>query len=177
MFILCKDLIERAVQKYFREYRSKHKTVHPAAIKDYTTDMDFNNKTGELNKVEAFYTRKKESQLATVTNTSIIMCIVFASICFIGGIVSLVLNAGKEGNGLLVAMGFLFVLAVGLALGAVVNYFGNIKKRKNIVETTEKALDNAKRLVEALFTEHAQYIIMYDENDRLSDDIIFAVKR
>lgn len=177
MFILCKDLIERAVQKYFREYRSKHKTVHPAAIKDYTTDMDFNNKMGELNKVEAFYTRKKESQLATVTNTSIIMCIVFASICFIGGIVSLVLNAGKEGNGLLVAMGFLFVLAVGLALGAVVNYFGNIKKRKNIVETTEKALDNAKRLVEALFTEHAQYIIMYDENDRLSDDIIFAVKR
>ena len=54
MFILCRDLIEKAAQKYFAEYRCRHKLVHPAAIKDYATDMDFSNKAVELKKVDDF---------------------------------------------------------------------------------------------------------------------------
>ena len=177
MFILCKELIEKAAEKYFNEYRSRHKMVHPATIKDYNTEMNFNNETAEINKVEAFYTQKRASQLSTVKNTSIILCIVFAALCFIGGIASLVCNNMVEGNVLLFVMGFLFVLTVVLAISAVGNFFGNKKKRKNIMDSTENSLINAKKIVEALFSEYAQYLSMYDENDRVAEDIVFAINR
>ena len=177
MFVLCKDLIEKAAERYFNEYRSKHKMVHPATIKDYNTDMNFNNKSAEIRKVEDFYSKKRMAQLATVKNTSVILSIIFAALSFIGGIVSLACNNKVDGNILLVVMGILFVLAAGLAINAVCCFFGNKKKCKNIMESTQKSLDNAKRVIEALFDEYSRYLAAYDENDRVAKDIIFAINR
>ena len=177
MFFLCKDLIQSAAEKYFNEYRSKHKTVHPAAIKEYNTDMNFNNKANELKKVEDFYAKKRASQLATIKNTSIVLCIVFASLCVLGGIASVICNGMVEGDLLLVVMGFLLVLAVILAISALCNFWGNKRKRKNIMDSTESSLNNAKKIIETLFSEHAQYLSAYDENDRIAEDIVFAINR
>ena len=139
--------------------------------------MNFGNKSGEISKVESFYSKKRASQLATVKNTSIIICIVLAALCFVGGIVSLVCNGSVDGDFLIGVMVFLFIVAVALALGAVATYFGNKKKREDIVTSTEKSLASAKETIEAIFAEYAKYIAKYEENDRLSDDIIFAIKR
>lgn len=177
MFILCRELIEKAAKKYFEEYRSKHKMVHPATIKDYSTTMDFNNESAEFNKVEEFYRQKRASQLATVKNTSIILCIIFAALCFVGGIVSLVFNGRVEGNALLVLMGFLFVITIILVICAIANHFGNKKKRRNIIASTEASLENAKKIIDTLINEHSLYIARYTEHDRVADDILAAINR
>ncbi len=177
MFILCKELVAKAVEKYFEEYRSRHKVVHPVTIKDYSTEMNFNNQTAELSKVDDFYIKKREIQLATVKNTSTILCIVFAALCFVGGIVSLVCNNMLDGNILIGIMGVLFVLTVVLTLSAVGNFFKNKKKRKNIANSIEDSMNNAKKIVESLFVEFAQYLIMYEENDNVAEDIMFAINR
>ena len=166
-----------AAEKYFREYRSQHKTVHPAAIKDYATSMNFQNKTQELNKVESFYDQKRASQLATVKNTSIIMCIVFAALCGVGALASLICNFMLDGNGLLILMGVLLVFAAILVIAAVVNYFGNIRRRKEINENADRALKYAKDIIEKLFVEHDEYLVKYDECNRIADDIILAIER
>lgn len=177
MFLLCRDLIEEAAQKYFAEYRAELKDSHPVAIKDYSTEMNFKNKAAEIKKVEDFYSKKKTAQLATVKNTSIILCIVFAAICLIGGVASFVYNGFIEGNAMLILMGFLLVMTVILALSAVVNLFRNKKKRKNIVETNDSNLLKAKEIVDNLFVEYGQYQSAYEDSDRLADEIVFAIKR
>ena len=177
MFILYKDLIKKAVGKYLMEYRSRHKMIHPATIKDYNTEMNFNNKTDELNKVEHFYKQKSDSQLTTIKNTSFYMCIIFAVICFIGGFVALVIDNMSGRNFWIGIIGLMFVLTVVLTLSAVGYYFGNKKKRKSILVSTNEAINSTKKIVENLFDEYAQYLAIYDENDRMADDIMFAINR
>lgn len=177
MFLLCKEPIKMAAEKYFREYRGQHKTVHPAAIKDYATSMNFQNKPQELNKVESFYDQKRASQLATVKNTSIIMCIVFAILCGVGGLASFICNFMLDGNGLLILMGVMLVFAAILVIAAIANYFGNIRRRKEINENADRALKYAKGVIDKLFVEHDEYLVMYDESDRIADDIILAIER
>jgi len=178
MFLLCREPIKMAAEKYFSEYRSQHKVVHPASIKDYVTIMNFENKTQEMNKIENFYEQKRASQLATIKNTSIIMCIVFAILCGVGGIASFICSFMLDnGIGLVILMGVLLVFAAILAIAAVVNYFGNIRRRKEINENFERALQYAKQVAEKLFVEHDEYLIAYDENDRIADDIVLAIER
>ena len=59
---------------------------------------------------------------------------------------------------MLFAMGFLFFLTVALVIRAAVNFFRNKKKRKIIMNSTENSLIHAKKIVEALFFEYAQYL-------------------
>ncbi len=177
MFVLCRDLIEEAAQKYFAEYRAAHKFSHPVAIKDYATEMNFKNKAKEDSKIEQFYERKKAAQLATVKNTSMILCIVFAALCLVGGLASLIVGAVADMTFMFVLMALLIIGAIALAITAVVTFFGNKRKRKNIVETNDANLAKGKEIIDHLFAEFDQYVTAYDESDRISEEIVFAIKR
>lgn len=173
MFMLCRELIEEAAQMYFNEYRTKNKSIHPVIIKDYSTDMNFSNKSKEISKVEEFYSKKKNSQLATVKNISVIVCLILAAICFAGGVVSLIGGDGSSPVPMILA----FVLMACLVLCAVVLFFGNKNKRRKIIETNRANLKKAKEIIEHLFDEYGQYQIAFEESDSLASEIIFAIKR
>ena len=74
-------------------------------------------------------------------------------------------------------MGVMFVFAAILVIAAIANYFGNIRRRKEINENADRALKYAKGVIEKLFVEHDEYLVMYDESDRIADDIILAIER
>ncbi len=177
MFLLCRELISDAVKKYTAEYRAQVKSVHPVAIKDYATQMNFNNKDAEVRKVNEFYNRKRDSQLATVKNTTMIMCIVFAALLFVGGIACLICNGMVEGGILLILMGVCFVATVVLVIMAIANYFGNKRRIREIIKNNEVALANVLAIVDKLFAEYAEYQKLYVEFDRVVDDILYAVER
>ncbi|MBR6728436.1 MAG: hypothetical protein IKM08_09615, partial [Clostridia bacterium] len=176
MFLLCKDIISDAVKKYANEYRSCIRDVHPVGIRDYTTQMNFTNKNMEQQKVESYYRAKKMAQLSAVKNTSIVVSIVLAALLFIGGIASLIASF-SVGEGLLALMGVCLVAAIICGVNAVLSHFRNKRKRQKIAEDNAAALAAALEIIEHLFTEYAQYMNAYTENDNVIKDIEFAIAR
>ncbi len=176
IFMLCREVVEDAANKYFSEYRAQQKDTHPVTIKDYSTEMNFRQKEKEVKKAEDFYAKKKAAQLATVKNTSMILCIVFAAIALAGGI-ALFIYQKVNGSDSLVFLILGAVIAVILAVCAIVSYFGNKKRIKDITIGNEEAAKRVKEIIETLFGEYAEYKAMYEENDGLANEIIFAIRR
>ena len=177
IFLLCRNIIKEAAQKYFSEYRSKNKTTYTVRIKDYLTQTNFEDKSAENSKIEEFYNNKKITQLATVKNTSIILCIVFAVICFISGIVAFIYNRIMENNYMFIIMCAMLILTVFLSLSALIKSFKNKKKRKNIVESIDSSIIQTKSIVDSLFDEFKNYQSAYEDSDHIADEILFAIKR
>ncbi len=177
MFFLCKELIEDAAHNYFNEYRKNNRENHPVAIKDYQTTVNFKSREPELRKAEAFYEKKKASQLATVKDTAFILCIVFAALSLVAGVVAIIFAAVLD-NFLLVVLGIVLgVVAVLLVPLGILKFFSNKKKRKMIIASNDAMLIKVKEIICKLYEEYAQYITEYDRFDHVAEEIIFAIQR
>lgn len=177
MFLLCRPIIEDAIEEYVEGYRAAVKDVHPVAIKDYGTQMDFRRKENEMTKVSQYYENKKKTQLAAVKNTAIVVSLVLAALLLVGGVVCLVMEAIKHQSFWSVLCVICVIAAVCLGIKALATHFGNKKKRKQIIESNDAALAHAREIIEKLFEEYVRYTAVYAENDRIVDDIEFAVMR
>lgn len=170
MFILCRDVIIMAYKAYVSEYRGAMSKTHPVAIKDYATTMNFEDKAGEMKKAEAFYEQKKANQIASVKNTNVILCIVFAVLALAGGIASFI--------GVGAALGIVcIVLSLALGGGAFLCIKSNQKKKEDIAKACDAALAKTRQVIEALFTDFAEYCKVFAEKDRIAKDVAFAIKR
>lgn len=176
MFVLCRELIEQATEKYYKEYRALKTNTHPVEVREYNTNMDFNNKTVEEQKAKKFYNDKLNAQLATVKNTPVVLCIIFAALCFIGGIVAMICK-NSLGAGATVLMVFCMLGAIVLAIMAVVKSISNKKKKEMIKQNIERLLQNLLAVITKLFDENAEFLRLYDEFDRVTEQIDYAIKR
>ncbi len=170
MFLLCKDLIEKAFDDYVKDYRSKMKYAHPAVIKDYATTLDFNAREREIQKAELYYDNKKKAQLAAVKNTAIVLAIVFAVLCVAGAIVSVVFS-------LIPLMIVALVAAAACGVSAFVTNIRNKKKRDMICKKAIQDTENCTKILNSIFVDFDAYVKSYQEYDRVVEQVNYAVKR
>ena len=81
------------------------------------------------------------------------------------------------GAGATVLMVFCMLGAIVLAIMAVVKSISNKKKKEMIKQNIERLLQNLLAVITKLFDENAEFLRLYDEFDRVTEQIDYAIKR
>lgn len=157
MFTLTKNLQEKAVISYTEDYRSSRKTIFPITIKDYSSNVDFNHESEEIEKIEAHYTDIKSNALSAIKNWK-------AFIGFGAAVLSLV-GAFFAGFELLV------LTAVGMGYG-IFTLRKNKSQREQLELTCSNNIRTATEIMEKLFIEFNRYQIQFDEYDAYHNRIM-----
>lgn len=161
MFTLTEALQRKAVDQYVENYRKRKKDIHPAALGDYSTEIDFNNRDGERKKIAAHYEGERDSQLSQIKYA---LAIIGAVIC-----------AGGVGLTVyLMTPACLIVSAAGAAL-AIYNIISNNRLKKHINETCLLNINNKNDLMDNLFTEYGIYKQELAEYDSYYEKITAAL--
>lgn len=69
MYTLTGNLQRKAAEQYAEHYRSRQKDIHPAVLGDYSTEIDFNNREGEGQKITNHYETERDTQLSQIKLT------------------------------------------------------------------------------------------------------------
>lgn len=156
MFTLTLALQKKAVEQYIEHYRNRVKNRHSIVLGDYATEADFNNKTGEAQKIEAYYETEKANQLSQIKY----------KLSIIGAVVAVLGIAG------IFYLGFssLVISVVGIAL-VLYNIISNSKSKKHIIETCALNIKNKIQLMDQLFEEYEQLKAQYVEYDSYTERI------
>ena len=163
MFTLTGELQKKAAAQYAEHYRSRRKDVHPAVLGDYRTDIDFNNRSGETQKITSYYETERENQLSQLKFTT----------ALIGAVV------GAAGVGLAVALKTpaCLVLTLAGALMAVYNVISNNMQKKHIHETCLLNIKNKNDIMDGLFAEYQIYKQELAEYDAYYDKVAEALEQ
>lgn len=157
MFTLTAQLQRKAVDQYTEHYRSRIKDVHPAVLGDYSTEVDFRNRSGETQKIASYYEAERESQLSQIK--------------YILSIVGAVLGVVGIAGIFYLGLASLILTGVGVIM-AVYNVVSNNMQKKHIIETCELNIRNKNSLMDQLFEEYASYQKLYAEYDAYNSRII-----
>jgi hypothetical protein len=68
MFTLTKMLQEKAVESHVANYRSCKKVNYPVTIGEYSTVANFKRENEEYQRINTFYTAKKDQAVAGIKN-------------------------------------------------------------------------------------------------------------
>lgn len=156
MFSLVKTLQEKAANKYFDQYRSMYKDIHPVQILDYSSDISFQQEAAENNKVETFYQEMQKNEMASVKDVG---AYVAFGIAVASGIASPFIN---------------LMLLIGTAVAGVVGagiLISNRFKRKNIILRVQKQKSNVLEILHKMFVEYESFKSLYKERDEISERI------
>lgn len=162
MFTLTLSLQKKAIEQYIENYRNRVKSKHPAVMGDYKTEVDFNNRGNETNKITKYYEDMRDSQLAEIKYITSI----------VGGILAVAGIAGIFAMG----VGTLVLSAVGVALVGY-NLISNKKQKKHIIETCSLNIKNKNELMDQLFDEYNQMKKQYEEYDSYVEQIWRAIDK
>ena len=157
MFTFVKTLQEKAANKYFDQYRSMYKDIHPVQILDYSSDVSFQQEATENNKVESFYQEMQRNEMANVKDLG--AYIAFA-VAVASGIASPFVN---------------LMLLIGTAVAGVVGagiLISNRFKRKNIILRVQKQKSNVLEILHKMFVEYESFKSLYKERDEISERIM-----
>lgn len=182
MFYLMRDVILEAARRYFAEYRKNISDTHPVTIREYATSFNFKQREREHKKVEQFYADREKYQLSLIKDTPVKVGFALAAVFAVLGLVLnlLPLFVVFEGglDSLLGLLGVVLLIGAPVAcIYAVYKLFSNKAKRKEISEMNAKALAEAKKVVDGLVNDYVEYEKLYEEGDRISSDIEFAIQR
>ena len=162
MFTLTLELQKKAAQQYANRYRSKVKDVHPATIGDYSTDVDFRNRSGEAQKITSYYEEMKQSQLSQIKYVMTIIGAVLA----VGGLIGIAYLGTAS----------LVISAVGILM-AVYNVISNNMQKKQIIKTCELNINSKNELMDQLFEEYKLWKKKYEEYDVYFEKIEDALEQ
>lgn len=150
MFTLTKMLQEKAVDAYVEKYRSRRKNIYPATIGEYSTTVDFKREDEEYNKINAYYTDKKDAELSTIKAWPAYIGFGAATAalvgCYFAGFWLLIFTLGGAGYGI----------------------FKLLSNKSRVKQIEQKCAENIKSVSEVLsklFTEFKQYNKELDEYD------------
>ncbi len=71
LFIMCRPFQEMACEAYRKAYLNMMRTVHPAVIDGYSTDLDFMNFESENTKVVHYFEEIRDGELAKVSDVPV----------------------------------------------------------------------------------------------------------
>lgn len=162
MFTLTLELQKKAAQQYANRYRSKVKDVHPAIIGDYSTDVDFRNRSGETQKITSYYEEMKQSQLSQIKYVMTIIGAVLA----VGGLIGIAYLGTAS----------LVISAVGILM-AVYNVISNNMQKKQIIKTCELNINSKNELMDQLFEEYKLWKKKYEEYDAYFEKVEDALEQ
>lgn len=162
MFTLTLELQKKAAQQYANRYRSKVKDVHPATIGDYSTDVDFRNRSGEAQKITSYYEEMKQSQLSQIKYVMTIIGAVLA----VGGLIGIAYLGTAS----------LVISAVGILM-AVYNVISNNMQKKQIMKTCELNINSKNELMDQLFEEYKLWKKKYEEYDAYFEKVEDALEQ
>lgn len=163
MFTLTEGLQRKGIDQYVQRYRNRVKDTHPAVLGDYSTEIDFNNRSGESQKISHHYEAERDSQLSQI---KLIVAIIGAIICAAGVGVTIYMMSPA----------CLIISAAGAAMIAY-NIISNNMQRKHIHETCELNIKNKNEMMDILFAEYQIYKNTLSENDSYYDKIIEALDK
>lgn len=157
MFTLTKMLQEKAVESHTEDYRSRRKVNYQVNIGEYSTVANFKREDEEQQKINSFFTSKRDTALATVKDwpAYIGFGVGAAAIigCFFVGFWLLILTLGGVGYGL-------------------VTLLSNKSKRKQLEQSCAESIKTTSATMQQLFTEFKQYQKELDEYDAYHDRIL-----
>lgn len=162
MFHLTLELQRKAYQQYVEHYRALTGPVHPIALGDYETQADFNNRDGEMQKIQAFYCQQQEEALAQVKSWPPILAFVLAGAAAVGAVAAAPALLG----------GAVVCAAVGGGL-----LFSNQRRRKLIAQTCLQNIQAKQTLLEQLFSEYDQMCRQYAAYDGRSDQVLHTLEQ
>lgn len=157
MFTLTKMIQEKAVESYTENYRSRRKVNYQVNICEYSTVADFMREDEELNKINSFFTSKRDTSLATVKDwpayVGFGVGIAALISCFFVDFWLLILTLGGIGYGLLTLL-------------------SNKSKRKQIELSCATSIKTTFATMQQLFKEFKLYQKELDEYDTYHDRIL-----
>lgn len=160
MFTLTLSLQKNAIEQYIENYRSRVKSKHPATIGDYSTEVDFNNRSGETDKITKHYEEIRESQLAEIK--------------YLLSIIGAVLAVAGIAGIFFMGAGTIVLSVVGVVLVAY-NLISNNEQKKHIIETCSLNIKNKNELMDQLFSEYNKMKKQYEEYDSYVEQIWRAI--
>ena len=163
MFNLTGWLQKKAVTQYTEHYRRRVKSVHPASLGDYSTNVDFNNRGEEERKIKTYYEAERDQALSRI---SIVPAIVGAVIALLGAAGALYLH-----NYYLFGASVIGVLIIAVTL------FQNSRQRKHLVETCILNIKNKNEQMDQLFSEFHSWCGQFAEYDAWSDRVFKELDR
>lgn len=161
MFTLTEKLQRKAIDQYTEHYRSRKKDVHPAVLGDYSTEIDFNNREGERQKITAYYEAERDSQLSQIK--------------YLAAIVGAIICAAGIGITVYLMTPACLILSVVGAVLIVYNIISNNMQKKHINETCLLNIKNKNDIMDGLFAEYQVYKQELDEYDAYYDKVIEAL--
>lgn len=157
MFIITKNLSQKAVQRNVESYRSCYKRNFDVKINEYETNADFTNENGELRKIESYFSEKAQRLIAMEKTWP---CFVW----FGAGVLATVGAIATSTPALLVGT------LAGIA-GGVLKIFLTKRKKENIQKDCEIASANTKTTFTQLIADFSKYEDEYREYDAYFDEI------
>lgn len=169
MFSLTKDIVIKAANAYFEDYRKLMTSERRVRINDYENICDLENPDREDSKVIGFYEKKKNTLLRKVSIIPTLLTLIIA----IAGTALGMLMIQKEMElyylGFLVGCGFFIITAI--------NIFLYNRKRSRIKMRIQNECTEAQGIMKNICDEYLQYIRDYTVNDNISYDIIDALNK
>ena len=157
MFTLTKALQEKAAEAHADNYRRARKVNYPISIGEYSAVTNFNRESDEMQKINEFYSSKKDAALSTVKNWP----------AYLGFGVGAAALAGSFFAGF-----WLLILTVGGAGFGLYTLLANKSKRKQIEQTCSESIRNVSETMRRLFSEFKQYQEELDGYDAYHDRIL-----
>lgn len=163
MFTLTETLQRQAVDQYVEHYRCRKKDKHPAVIGDYSTEIDFNNREGERQKITSHYEEERDAQLSQIKS--------------IIAIVGAVIAAGGIGLAIYMMNPLCLLVTVGGIAMVAYNLISNKMQKKHIHETCALNIKNKNDTVDELFSEYEIYKRELAEYDEYYEKVVEAFDR
>lgn len=163
MFTLTEDLQRKGIGQYVENYRKRKKDTHPAALGDYSTEIDFNDRSGETQKITNHYENERDAKLSQI---KYLAAIIGAIIC-------------AAGIGVTIYFMTPACLMISLAGGVltVYNIISNNIQKKHIRETCQLNINNKNEMLDVLFDEYEIYKEKFAEYDSYYEKILSALNQ
>ena len=162
MFVLTKDLQQKAVEAYSEEYRSRKPSDIPITINDYSTTINLGREKDEAKKIETHYINSRNRALSAIQDWK----------AYLGfGVAALALVCAFFLGFWLVA-----VTAVGIGFGVFI-LLSNKSQRSQLELSCKDNIRVTTDILQKLFLEIKQYQAQFDEYDAYYDRIIIELNK
>lgn len=156
MFMITKKLHEKAIASYVEDYRSLKRTEYPVHIKEYNSNVNFDEEEGEYQKILNFYTEIRDAQIAQIKKW-------YAYVAF--GLAAVAVPASYYAG--------LWLLIVSLAavVYGIFSILNNKAQVKNLEKNCDENIKSVREIMGKIFSEFRGYTNLLDEYDGYYDRI------
>ena len=156
MFTLTKLLQAKAAECHAENYRRMVKYTYPITLGEYSTNADFKNEEGELEKINAFYTERKNAELKQIKSWP----------AFVGFGLGVAAAVGSFFAGF-----WLLIVTAGCAIYGAGTLLSNRSKKKHIEQRCRESIKATGAQMKKLFGEFREYRAEFEEYDAYYDRI------